>query len=59
MYNRTFVVTEESINRKWYIVDATGHTLGRLSTEVANVLSFLERSSVYFFKSEQFSLPYR
>lgn len=38
MYNRTFVVTEESINRKWYIVDATGHTLGRLSTEVANVL---------------------
>lgn len=38
MYNKTFVVTEESINRKWYIVDATGHTLGRLSTEVANVL---------------------
>lgn len=38
MYNRTFVVAEESINRKWYIVDAAGHTLGRLSTEVANVL---------------------
>jgi large subunit ribosomal protein L13 len=38
MYNKTFVVTEESIDRKWYVVDATGHTLGRLSSEVANVL---------------------
>jgi large subunit ribosomal protein L13 len=38
LYNKTFVVTEESIDRKWYVVDATGHTLGRLSSEVANVL---------------------
>ena len=38
MYNKTFVVTEDSIDRKWYVVDAAGHTLGRLSTEVANVL---------------------
>lgn len=38
MYNKTYVTTEEAIDRKWYVVDATGHTLGRLSTEVANVL---------------------
>ena len=38
MYNKTYVTTEEAIDRRWYVVDATGHTLGRLSTEVANVL---------------------
>jgi len=38
MYNKTFTATEESIDRKWYLVDATGHTLGRLSTEIANIL---------------------
>src|SRR3954464_7844729 len=26
-------------SRKWYIVDATGQTVGRLATEIANVLS--------------------
>ncbi len=26
-------------NRKWYVVDAAGQTVGRLATEVANVLS--------------------
>ena len=26
------------IERKWYVVDATGHTLGRLASEVAKVL---------------------
>ena len=38
MYNKTYVTTEDAIDRKWYVVDATGHTLGRLSTEVASVL---------------------
>ena len=27
-----------TIERKWYVVDATGHTLGRLSSEIAKVL---------------------
>ena len=27
-----------TIERKWYVVDATGYTLGRLSSEVAKVL---------------------
>ena len=26
------------IERKWYVVDATGYTLGRLSSEIAKVL---------------------
>ena len=27
-----------TITREWYVVDATGHTLGRLASEVASVL---------------------
>ena len=27
-----------TIERKWYVVDATGYTLGRLASEVAKVL---------------------
>ena len=32
------MASPEKVERKWYVVDATGHTLGRLSTEIANVL---------------------
>ena len=35
---KSYVATASSIERKWYVVDATGHTLGRLATEVAKVL---------------------
>lgn len=35
---KTFQATKESIERKWYVVDAEGKTLGRLATEVASVL---------------------
>lgn len=27
-----------TIERKWYVVDATGHTLGRLTSEIASIL---------------------
>lgn len=27
-----------TIERKWYVIDATGHTLGRLSSEIAKIL---------------------
>ena len=27
-----------TIERKWYVVDATGHTLGRLTSEIAKIL---------------------
>lgn len=35
---KSYMVNPSTIERKWFIVDATGHTLGRLASEVANVL---------------------
>ena len=35
---KTFMVSPEKIERKWYVVDADGCTLGRLSAEIAKVL---------------------
>ncbi|MEH7235922.1 50S ribosomal protein L13 [Bacillus sp. JJ1562] len=34
----TFMANANNIERKWYVVDAAGKTLGRLSTEVATLL---------------------
>ena len=35
---KTYMQKKEDVERKWYVVDAEGQTLGRLSTEIANVL---------------------
>jgi large subunit ribosomal protein L13 len=35
---RTFVATEETRQRDWYVVDAEGKTLGRLATQIADTL---------------------
>lgn len=32
------MASPSTIERKWYVVDATGYTLGRLSSEVAKIL---------------------
>ena len=34
----TFLGNPDKIERKWYVVDAAGYTLGRLASEVAKVL---------------------
>lgn len=34
----TFMANENNIERKWYVVDAEGQTLGRLASEVASIL---------------------
>ena len=34
----TFMQKKETVERKWYVVDAEGKTLGRLATRVATVL---------------------
>lgn len=34
----TYMPSTMSIDRKWYVVDAEGQTLGRLAAKVANVL---------------------
>ena len=35
---KTFMASPATIDRKWYVVDAEGMTLGRLASEVAKVL---------------------
>ena len=34
----SFIANPAKVERKWYVVDATGYTLGRLASEVAKVL---------------------
>ena len=35
---KSFMASPSTIERKWYVVDATGHTLGRLTSEIAKIL---------------------
>lgn len=35
---KSFMASPATIERKWYVVDATGYTLGRLASEIAKVL---------------------
>lgn len=34
----TYMAKKETINRKWYIIDAAGKPLGRVATQVATIL---------------------
>ncbi len=36
--SRTYTPKAEEISRKWYVVDAEGKPLGRLASEVAQIL---------------------
>ncbi len=36
---KTFMAKPENVERKWYLVDATGLPLGRLASQVADILS--------------------
>jgi large subunit ribosomal protein L13 len=35
---KTYVINPSEVEREWYVVDATGQTLGRLASRVATVL---------------------
>lgn len=35
---KSFMANPSTVERKWYLVDAQGKTLGRLASEIANVL---------------------
>ncbi len=35
----TFIPTQQTIVRKWFVLDASGQTLGRLASQAARVLS--------------------
>ena len=38
MNNKTYSAKESEIQRKWYIIDASGKSLGRVATEAARLL---------------------
>jgi large subunit ribosomal protein L13 len=38
MNAKTYTVRESEIDRRWYVVDASGETLGRLASRIARVL---------------------
>ena len=35
---KSFMASPATIERKWYVIDAEGQTLGRLSSEIAKIL---------------------
>ncbi len=35
---KSYMASPSTVERKWYVVDAEGKTLGRLASEIANVL---------------------
>ena len=35
---KTYMANSNTVERKWYVVDAKGKTLGRLSSEIAKIL---------------------
>jgi large subunit ribosomal protein L13 len=38
MTNKTFLPPQDTVERQWYVVDATGQRLGRLASEIAMIL---------------------
>ncbi len=38
LHLKTFMANAQNVERKWYVVDADGMVLGRLATQVANML---------------------
>lgn len=36
--NKTFLPTKDYKNRNWYLIDCSGHTLGRLATTISSLL---------------------
>jgi large subunit ribosomal protein L13 len=45
--NKTFIPSSTFIEKKWYLVDATDKTLGRISTEIATVLQGKNKVNFY------------
>ncbi|WP_324825811.1 50S ribosomal protein L13 [Sinanaerobacter sp. ZZT-01] len=35
---KSFIAKPQEVERKWYVIDAEGKTLGRLATEIASIL---------------------
>ena len=39
MQRQTTMIKKEQVNRKWYVIDAQDKPLGRLASEIAEVLT--------------------
>jgi Ribosomal protein L13 len=35
---KSFMAGQASVEKKWYVIDASGQTLGRLASEIAKIL---------------------
>ncbi len=44
---KTYMANPDKIERKWYVVDASEYTLGRLASEVAKRFKRKEQTGVY------------
>ena len=44
---KTYMANPDKIERKWYVVDADGCTLGRLASEIAKVLRGKTNRSIH------------
>ena len=53
---QTYMANPDKIERKWYVVDADGCTLGRLASGVASVLQSGENTNPWYGRAE---LPVR
>ena len=49
---KTYVAKPSEIERKWYVVDADGQTLGRLASEVAKVLRGKNKPHIHLSKTQ-------
>ncbi len=45
----TYFPSSHDITRKWFVIDASGKTLGRLATEAASTLRRQEKSQIHAF----------
>ena len=50
---RTFSAKPHEVNHDWYVVDASGKTLGRLATEIARRLARLARAPFMQLKEDE------
>ena len=51
---QTYMANPDKIERKWYVVDAEGCTLGRLASGVASVLSVINSIILFGNKKRHF-----
>lgn len=52
MTNKTSVTKGSLINRKWYLVDLSGKTLGRICTEIATILIGKDKTTFSYHRDD-------